>query len=81
MSSVKQCPELLARADLARPDYRAWLDDVRAMLVSMNTEMDLWQDNWKYDFRRAYEAGTAAHEAAVDAREFWWHELLAESWT
>jgi len=82
MAGIKQWPDVLSDVDqVLRPDYETWLTDVRAILVSMNTEMDLWQDNWIYDFREAYEAGTPAHDAAISAREFWWHKLLAESWT
>ncbi|HXZ79484.1 MAG TPA: hypothetical protein VEG30_06100 [Terriglobales bacterium] len=82
MSSVKQYPDLSSVSELqGRPDYETWLEDVRAVLLSMNAEMRLWQDNWRYDFRQAYEAGTSAHEAAMDAREFWWRELLTECWT
>ena len=77
MAAAKIVPQLY----LPRPDYRTWLREVRNILAGMKTDMDAWQLNWSFDFRREYEAGFAAATAAAHARAFWWQELMAESWT
>jgi len=64
-----------------RADYETWLGEVKAALARMNTEMQAWQDNWKFDFRREYESGCKPEATAVRAYDFWWQRLLAESWT
>ncbi len=76
MSTVMQSPEAITRTE-----YRTWLGDVRAILASMDMDMETWQGNWPYDFRHEYQAGTATRDAAVRAYDFWWQRLLAESWT
>lgn len=76
MAAVRQIPDLAIR-----PDYSTWLDEVRATLASMHMEMEAWRNNWAYDFRKDYDAGVSARDAAMHARRFWWQELMAESWT
>jgi len=76
MAALRQIPVLEFR-----PDYTTWLSEVRATLASMNMEMDAWRKNWAYDFRRDYDAGVSAYDAAMHAHTFWWQELMAESWT
>lgn len=76
MATAKLCPDLLSQ-----PDYRTWLRDVRRFLTTMHMEMDAWQENWEYDFRKEYNTGVTARDAAVDAHDFWWQHVLDESWT
>ena len=78
MAAARICPEL---HPAPRPDFQTWLREVRTILLGMNTDMDEWQSNWAFDFRREYDAGAAAVIAAAHAHSFWWQELLAESWT
>lgn len=65
----------------ARPDYGTWLVEVRTVLRAMRMEMSNWQENWEFDFRKEYDRGLPARDAAVRAHDFWWREILAESWT
>jgi len=76
MAVAKQCPELFIHVD-----YRTWLGDVQRDLQSMHMKMDAWLKNWDYDFRKDYDAGATAHEAALHAHDFWWQHVLDESWT
>ncbi len=77
MAAAKQMPESLVSVD-----YRTWLDDVRIILqTTMHMEMAAWLKNWDYDFRKQYDAGVTPQEAALRAHDFWWQQLLAESWT
>jgi len=78
MAAAKICPELYT---IPRPDFQTWLREVRNILLSMDTDMDQWQGNWRFDFYREYEAGAPALTAAAHAHAFWWQELLQESWT
>ena len=77
MTAAKVIPNLAP----VRPDYRAWLMEVRTALAAMRMEMANWQENWEFDFRKEYSRGSSAHDAALRAHDFWWRELLAESWT
>ena len=76
MAAAKLFPELSIQAD-----YSTWLEDVRSILETMDIIMNRWQDNWEFDFRTEYDRGSTPHIAAVHAHDFWWHHLLAESWT
>jgi len=76
MAALEQIPDLAVR-----PDYITWLHEVGAALASVQMELDAWRENWPYDFRKDYEAGVSAHDAAMHAQDFWWQELMAESWT
>ena len=76
MAALRQLPDLAVR-----PEYTSWLNEVRATLASEHMELDAWEKNWAYDFRRDYDAGVSAHDAAVLAETYWWQELMAESWT
>ena len=76
MAAAKVCPDLYVHQD-----YKSWLHDVKSDLSTMDMEIGDWQDNWKYDFRREYNAGVAAHDAAIHAHDFWWQHVLDESWT
>lgn len=76
MAAARQLPDLSTTLD-----YETWLDEVGDVLTGMDVDMDLWQENWAYDFRCEYEAGTPADIAATRAHDFWWQSLLAESWT
>ena len=78
MAAAKICPELYAAP---RPDFATWMCEVRNVLADMEIDLDAWQLNWRFDFRREYEAGAPAAAAAAHAHAFWWQELLAESWT
>lgn len=63
------------------PDYGTWLVEVRTVLAAMQMEMANCQDNWEFDFRKEYDRGSSARDAALRAHDFWWRQLLAESWT
>lgn len=76
MAVARQIPDFIHR-----PGYNAWLEHVRADLGSMHTDLEAWRKQWKFDFRREYEAGVPPHEAALRAHDFWWQRLLSESWT
>ncbi len=77
MAAAKQLPELQSPSD-----YRRWLHDVRIILESeMHMDMARWSKNWNYDFRKEFEAGATPPDAALHAHDFWWQQLLAESWT
>ena len=78
MAAAKIFPQLPV---LPRPDFPIWMREVRNVLSDMNMDVDAWQMNWKFDFRREYDAGAAATTAAAHAHAFWWQELMAESWT
>lgn len=71
-----------ARPDpFEQPDYKTWLHDVQSFLTAMDMELDAWEKNWDYDFRKEYDAGASALDAAVRAHDFWWQHVLEESWT
>ena len=76
MSAVKNWGMLTTQ-----PDYEEWLEDVRAELAAMDMEMEAWRKNWAFDFWNEYDAGKSAHDAALCAHDFWWEQLMAESWT
>ena len=76
MAALMQLPELAPK-----PDYQTWLADVQSALASMQMEPGAWDENWPYDFSQDYDAGVSAWDAALHARNFWWQELMAESWT
>ena len=54
--------------------YEPWLKDVEEALSSINMPMDDWQKIWGFDFRREFESGTAANDAAMKANQFWWQQ-------
>jgi hypothetical protein len=62
-------------------NYETWLGEVEAALATMHTDMEGWQENWEFDFRREYDGGYEPEVTAVRAHDFWWQRLLAESWT
>ncbi|HET7439818.1 MAG TPA: hypothetical protein VFJ47_00835 [Terriglobales bacterium] len=72
--------ELLPELDV-QLDYWTWLREVKNLLEGMNTEMGPWLENWDFDFREEYDAGATPDEAATRAHDYWWQQLLAESWT
>lgn len=76
MATAKLHPEVLTETD-----YETWLDEVRVILSTMNMQMDVWQQNWTYDFRQEYDAGMAPADAADHAHDFWWQHVLDECWT
>jgi hypothetical protein len=55
-------------------NYEQWLNDVRTALDSINMPMDQWQKMWAFDFRRHYDMGIEADDAAMKANQFWWRE-------
>ncbi len=59
---------------MTRMPYDTWLDDVRAALDSVNMPMDDWQKVWPFDFRKAFDAGTAPNAAAAQANRYWWQK-------
>jgi hypothetical protein len=66
---------------LAGVEYETWLDEVQVILATMNMEVDAWQESWKFDFLEAYNAGLSPTDAAQEAHDFWWQQVLDESWT
>jgi hypothetical protein len=76
MSAATVLPGLYVQTD-----YKTWLNDVRQALANMNMDMKAWQENWEFDFRREYDAASEPCGTAVHAHDFWWQQLLAESWT
>ncbi len=64
-----------------KPEYETWLAEVQTTLASLRMEMSAWNENWPYDFADEYDADVSAWDAAMHARNFWWQELMAESWT
>lgn len=76
MTAAKLIPNLAVV-----PDFGTWLVEVRTVLAAMQMEMTNWQDNWDFDFRKEYDRGSSARDAALRAHDFWWRQLLAESWT
>lgn len=76
MAAANVLPELDVQLD-----YKTWLDDVQDTLTAMDIEMEAWQENWEFDFRGEFDRGATPRDAALTAYDFWWHELLAESWT
>jgi hypothetical protein len=76
MSAAKLLPDLCVQTD-----YKTWLGDVRSALTTMNMEMEALQENWEFDFRREYDNASEPDDTALHAHDFWWQELLAESWT
>jgi hypothetical protein len=55
--------------------FDGWLTEVRSALDSINMPMDDWHGSWLFDFRREFDAGTAAGDAAVKANKFWWYSV------
>jgi hypothetical protein len=76
MAAAQIAPELFVRLD-----YWTWIREVESFLQSMHMEPGAWQENWDYDFRKEYDSGATAHDAALHAHDFWWQQVLAESWT
>ncbi len=76
MATAELSPELLIE-----PDYEVWLDDVRLALATMNMDMEIWQQNWPFDFENEYDAGMIPADAADHAHDFWWQRVLDECWT
>jgi hypothetical protein len=76
MASAELLPDLTGQLD-----YKTWLDDVQDVLTAMDIEMGAWQENWEFDFRGQFDRGSTPHDAAHNAYDFWWQELIAESWT
>jgi hypothetical protein len=52
--------------------YESWMEEVEEALSSINMSMEGWQTSWEFDFRREFEAGTAAPTAAMKANRYWW---------
>lgn len=75
-AAVQLLPELAPK-----PDYMTWMAEVQSTLASIHMEMDAWDENWPYDFEQEYDRDVSAWDAAMHARNFWWQELMAESWT
>lgn len=76
MAAAKLLPELNVQAD-----YSTWLEEVRSVLETMDILMDAWQRSWEFDFQKEYDRGSTPRMAAVHAHDYWWRQLLAESWT
>ena len=76
MATAELSPDLLIETD-----YETWLANVHIALTTMNMEMDVWQENWNYDFLKEYEAGMTPIDAADHAHDFWWQHVLDECWT
>jgi hypothetical protein len=53
--------------------YDDWLGEVSRALESVNMTMREWQRMWAFDFRREFDSGTSANDAATKANQFWWH--------
>jgi hypothetical protein len=53
--------------------YEKWLSDVQAALKAINMPFDDWQNIWRFDFQREFNAGVKADDAAMKANRFWWH--------
>ncbi len=70
-----------ATAPLVETDYETWMDEVQLVLTTMNMEVDAWQESWKFDFLEAYQSGLSPSDAAQEAHDFWWQQVLDESWT
>ena len=54
--------------------YDVWVSQVQAALRSINMAMDDWQKVWRFDFRKQFDAGASADEAAIRANKFWWRQ-------
>lgn len=76
MATAKLAPELFVELD-----YWTWIREVNSLLHTMHMEMGACQENWEYDFRKEYDSGETARDAAIHAHDFWWQHMLAESWT
>ncbi len=79
-----RAPEVQPRAGprlVVRRGYLTWLNEVRSTLAARNMDVDAWGRNWPYDFRKEYEEGSSPASAAQAAYDYWWQEVLAESWT
>jgi hypothetical protein len=50
---------------------------VRAALNEINMALEGWQDIWPFNFRREFDAGVSADDAAMKANKFWWREQRA----
>jgi hypothetical protein len=74
MATIEQIPDLAV-------GYEEWFDAVQANLAFEYVDMEAWGKNWPYDFRRDYTAGVSAKDSASHALDFWWQELMSESWT
>ena len=57
--------------------YERWMDGVRAALNEINMALEGWQDIWPFNFRREFDAGVSADDAAMKANKFWWREQRA----
>ena len=54
--------------------YESWLKNVDEALSSINMTLEDWQTHWAFDFRREFDSGTPASEAALKANRFWWQQ-------
>lgn len=61
--------------------YETWIRDVWDVLAKLDIEAGTWQKSWEFEFRKEYDCGSTPYEAAARAQDFWWQQLLAESWT
>lgn len=52
--------------------YKSWLARAEEALASINMPMNDWQKLWAFDFRREFDAGTPASDAAMKANRYWW---------
>jgi hypothetical protein len=76
MVSAKSLPDLHVQVK-----YETWIQDVWDVLAKLDIEAATWQKNWEFEFRKEYDCGSTPYEAAARAQDFWWQQLLAESWT
>jgi hypothetical protein len=76
MAVAELLPELSVQLD-----YWTWMNEVKNLLGGMHTEMGPWLENWDFDFRAEYDAGATPDDAAMRAHDYWWQQVLAESWT
>jgi len=70
-------PAILSKEDqmtVTSTEYGSWLKKVEEVLISINMRMDDWQKTWRFDFRREFEAGANANDAAAKANRHWWHQ-------
>ncbi|MBZ5658216.1 MAG: hypothetical protein LAO56_23385 [Acidobacteriia bacterium] len=54
--------------------YETWLHEVRAALSEINMGIADWDEIWPFDFRREFDAGVSADDAALRANKFWWQQ-------
>ena len=76
MATAELIPDLRTQTN-----YETWWQEVRNTLGAMNMHVEDCQENWEFDFRQEFEEGSTPENAAVRAFDFWWEQLLEESWT